>query len=150
MAPPARSHASAQVQIEVRLGQVLAGNAHPRCIEWFVSTVDEQTQHPNGVLGLLAPPARLELTTLRLGGARSIQVSYGGLCLLHCTQKCPVCQPKHKRNYQHFPLHFLPALAYNITDVCVKGGTGVRESNDPNVDLDDLIFDEDDGGPSER
>ncbi len=28
----------------------------------------------------LAPPARLELTTLRLGGVRSIQVSYGGIC----------------------------------------------------------------------
>ena len=27
----------------------------------------------------LAPPARLELTTLRLGGVRSIQVSYGGI-----------------------------------------------------------------------
>ena len=27
----------------------------------------------------MAPPARLELTTLRLGGARSIQVSYGGI-----------------------------------------------------------------------
>ncbi len=27
----------------------------------------------------LAPPARLELTTLRLGGARSILVSYGGI-----------------------------------------------------------------------
>ena len=26
----------------------------------------------------LAPPARLELTTLRLGGVRSVQVSYGG------------------------------------------------------------------------
>ena len=28
---------------------------------------------------VVAPPARLELTTLRLGGARSIQVSYGGI-----------------------------------------------------------------------
>ena len=28
---------------------------------------------------VLAPPARLELTTLRLGGVRSIQVSYGGI-----------------------------------------------------------------------
>ena len=28
----------------------------------------------------VAPPARLELTTLRLGGVRSIQVSYGGIC----------------------------------------------------------------------
>ena len=27
----------------------------------------------------LAPPARLELTTLRLGGVRSIQVSYRGM-----------------------------------------------------------------------
>ena len=27
----------------------------------------------------MAPPARLELTTLRLGGVRSIQVSYGGI-----------------------------------------------------------------------
>ena len=30
----------------------------------------------------MAPPARLELTTLRLGGARSIQVSYGGILKL--------------------------------------------------------------------
>ena len=29
----------------------------------------------------LAPPARLELTTLRLGGVRSIQVSYGGMSM---------------------------------------------------------------------
>jgi hypothetical protein len=26
----------------------------------------------------------------------------------------------------------------------------LRETNDPYADLDDLIFDEDDGGPSER
>ena len=31
-----------------------------------------------------------------------------------------------------------------------KGGESVIESNDPYADLDDLIFDEDDGGPSER
>ena len=31
-----------------------------------------------------------------------------------------------------------------------KGGDRMRECNDPQVDLDDLIFDEDDGGPSER
>ena len=31
-----------------------------------------------------------------------------------------------------------------------KGDSGMRECNDPTVDLDDLIFDEDAGGPSER
>jgi len=31
-----------------------------------------------------------------------------------------------------------------------KGGDTVKETNDPYADLDDLIFDEDDGGPSER
>ena len=31
-----------------------------------------------------------------------------------------------------------------------KGAERMRECGDPNVDLDDLIFDEDAGGPSER
>ena len=31
-----------------------------------------------------------------------------------------------------------------------KGGDEMIESDDPHADLDDLIFDEDDGGPSER
>ena len=31
-----------------------------------------------------------------------------------------------------------------------EGGKKMRECSDPSVDLDDLIFDEDDGGPSER
>ncbi len=39
-----------------------------------------QTPKKGLAAGFLAPPARLELTTLRLGGARSVQVSYGGLC----------------------------------------------------------------------
>ena len=33
---------------------------------------------------------------------------------------------------------------------CGKEVTAVREGSDPYVDLDDLIFDEEDGGPSER
>ena len=32
----------------------------------------------------------------------------------------------------------------------LKGAIGMRQGNDPAEDLDDLIFDEDDGGPSER
>ena len=41
----------------------------------------------------VALPARLELTTLRLGGARSIQVSYGSIpCIL------PNGEPNVKKN----------------------------------------------------
>ena len=39
----------------------------------------------------LAPPARLELTTLRLGGARSIPVSYGGI-LKYYSGRMRLCQ----------------------------------------------------------
>ena len=52
----------------------------------------ERPTFPNGNVGLLAPPARLELTTLRLGGARSIQVSYGGLLPIYFTQETFSCQ----------------------------------------------------------
>ena len=38
----------------------------------------------------MAPPARLELTTLRLGGVRSIQVSYGGIAYILLKHICPV------------------------------------------------------------
>ena len=34
--------------------------------------------------------------------------------------------------------------------VILKGATTMRESNDPNADLDDLLFEPDDGGPSQR
>ena len=42
-------------------------------------------------------------------------------------------------------------LAVAIYCVLVqKGGGEMRECNDPSVDLEDLLFDEDAGGPSER
>ena len=45
---------------------------------------------------MMAPPARLELTTLRLGGVRSILVSYGGIhtqfMLNYSTQFFVQCQ----------------------------------------------------------
>ena len=55
--------------------------------------------------GIMAPPARLELTTSRLGVVRSIQVSYGGV-LDYSTQFLFVCQEN--------TAHFLPALEYTI------------------------------------
>ena len=48
-------------------------------ILWFESLADAKIPAPQMGAGLLAPPARLELTTLRLGGVRSIQVSYGDI-----------------------------------------------------------------------
>ena len=42
----------------------------------------------------MAPPARLELTTLRLGGARSIRVSYGGMLLYDFNPSFSNCQSK--------------------------------------------------------
>ena len=62
----------------------------------------------------MAPPARLELTTLRLGGVRSIQVSYGGVCKDYCSLNEAKCQPKS-------PVNFSPSAAYNVRSV-FKGG----------------------------
>ena len=44
---------------------------------------------------------------------------------------------------------FFPAIAIYFVPA-QKGGKPMRESNDPTVDLEDLLFDEDAGGPSER
>ena len=49
-----------------------------------------------------------------------------------------------------FPFIFHRAVHILSRVVIVKGGNMMRETNDPYADLDDLIFDEDDGGPSER
>ena len=52
----------------------------------------------------LAPSARLELTTLRLGGVRSILVSYGGICGYYSNQIFRACQ--------EIPAHFLGITEY--------------------------------------
>ena len=53
----------------------------------------------------MAPPARLELTTLRLGGVRSIQVSYGGVC--------SSIVPKKRQSVNENTTHFLHPPTYN-------------------------------------
>ena len=69
---------------------------------------------------LLAPPARLELTTLRLGGARSIQVSYGGVYAVLYWKIHGVSTEKGKTGRKplgkcSFPLYNTEKLDYNIS-----------------------------------
>ncbi len=45
---------------------------------------------------------------------------------------------------------FLLRCIYCLDLVFLKGGTPMRETNDPRTDLEDLIFDEDAGQPSQR
>ena len=56
-----------------------------------------------------------------------------------------------KRNpVNGLPVHFSARIAYTVPYVAERRGSFVRETDDPNADLEDLIFDEDMGGPSER
>ena len=89
----------------------------------------------------MAPPARLELTTLRLGGARSIQVSYGGVTML--------LYPKIFW-MSILSEDFFPVWHIYWKECLWKGGLDMWNEGAENQDLDDLIFEEDDGGPSER
>ena len=47
-----------------------------------------------------------------------------------------------------FIFHLLMHILWRV--ICVKGVKGMWETNDPYADLEDLIFDKDSGGPSER
>ena len=94
----------------------------------------------------MAPPARLELTTLRLGGARSIQVSYGGMLpqfrvYIFYSKYCDLSRKSGT---------FFGISSIYCYIVILKGEITMRETNDPNADLDDLLFEPDDGGPSQR
>ena len=54
-----------------------------------------------------------------------------------------------KLNFLQNSTAFEATKAYTVSLV-QKGGGPMLESNDPHIDLDDLIFEEGDGGPSER
>ena len=58
-------------------------------------------------------------------------------------------QSSGKINFLQNSTAFEAAKAYTVSLV-QKGGGPMLESNDPHIDLDDLIFEEGDGGPSER
>ena len=97
-----------------------------------------------GCFFCLAPPARLELTTLRLGGARSLQVSYGGIfsCVWIFYSNNSLLSRKCGTFFSDPGIYCCSSLW--------KGAENMTEHTDPNMDLDDLIFNKEDGGPSER
>ena len=57
-------------------------------------------------------------------------------------------QNKKNLSLRQTPTAFEERSRYTV--LRQKGGLVMKETNDPHADLDDLIFDENDGGPSER
>ncbi len=101
----------------------------------------------------MARQKEFETPTYRLGGGRSILLSYWRIYWNIVAKKPDNVNREGKFMYQ-YNLQQDSAdserrTLYTIPPT-LKGGEKMRECNDPNVDLDDLIFDEDDGGPSER
>ena len=84
---------------------------------------------------------RGERCNATLGGVRSIQVSYGGIGYILTKLMQSV---KKKRHIFCGAAHILSGR------VLEREGRYMRECNDPTVDLDDLIFDEDPPGDSQR
>ena len=90
----------------------------------------------------MARQKELESPTFRLGGGRSIQLSYWRIYWNIVAENKIVV---NRRIQQDFGL-----CSHILCFRCRKEGGKMRECNDPNVDLEDLLFDEDAGGPSER
>ena len=73
--------------------------------------------------------------------------------LEYCNGKSSGCQPDRKNSeYRYIRFHTPTVFALHRGVYCVlsRKEACMRQTNDPNTDLDDLIFDEEDGGPSER
>ena len=89
----------------------------------------------------MAPPARLELTTLRLGGVRSILVSYGGMVFILAKNPINVNQIRHI---------FLLSMHIIAKNLYVSERRICMEGYDPNEDIDDMIFGDEESYPSDR
>ena len=90
--------------------------------------------------------ARFERATFRLGGGCSIQLSYRRINTLALYRKKDGLSTGFGR-----PFRFIfRRVMHILSRVFWKGGFMMRETDDPNADLEDLLFDEDAGGPSER
>ena len=91
--------------------------------------------------GFLAPQKEFESPTFRLGGGRSVQLSYWGIA--------QILYP----NYRKLSINsgrFFYILCIYWWKSHLKGESNLNESQENCMDIDDLIFSEEDGGPSER
>ena len=89
----------------------------------------------------MAPQKEFESPTFRLGGGRSILLSYWGVC--------NSIVPKIISAVNKNPAHFSPAASYTVRSE--KGGRmRMGEFSEPYIDLEDLLYDEDSGQPSQR
>ena len=83
-----------------------------------------------------------ERYNVTLGGGRSILLSYWCIHFYILPKFFPAV--KKIRHIFYALWHILSG------SLLLKGETDMRECSDPRMDLDDLIFDADAGGPSER
>ena len=97
----------------------------------------------------MAPPKEFESPTFRLGGGRSIQLSYEGRYDAIVPLNGITVNRKKSRGLPGF-CSFFPESRIYWEERILEGGVRVLEKVDPMVDLDDLIFTEGDGLPSER
>ena len=91
---------------------------------------------------VLARQKEFESPTFRLGGGRSIQLSYWRIFTFGIVAKKIF-------GVNRISGYFSDSFAYITRSGFERSGI-VKESNDPYADLDDLIFGEGDGLPSER
>ena len=94
------------------------------------------------VFGIFGTPEGIRIPDLPLRRRTLYPAELLGHVLVYSIQLFSSCQ----ENLTHFSY----AFAYNAQVVFLKGAGIMRESNDPKADLEDLIFDEDAGGPSQR
>ncbi len=91
--------------------------------------------------GCLAHQKEFESPTFRLGGGRSIQLSYWCIC-------CPTIVTKNLDSVNKLQWNIF-AFAHILSGSLMQGGISMEETPKP-ADLDDWLFEEADPGPSQR
>ena len=90
-----------------------------------------------------------------LGGGCSILLSYGDICLTILSKNNPIVKWESKsetwiiwQKITEKHTHDLPTTAYTVQSVL--GGKHMENKDSTQLDIDDLIFDQEDGEASQR